>query len=402
MDPLRNPFAPGAGNRPPELAGRDDILDQALLALNRIKSGRSERSPLIVGLRGVGKTVLLVEIRKKAEQAGYKAVMVEARESVPLAQLLLPGLRKLVLNLDTGKAIGAKAKRGLRVLRSFLSGLKISIGELELSLDSPPERGVADSGVLESDLPDVFIALGEAAAEAGTAIAIIIDELQYVDETELGALIMAVHKIAQEQLPLIVIGAGLPQLAGNTGRAKSYAERLFLFPQVGALTEKDARTALQEPARAEGAAFTEAALKEIVRQTKGYPYFLQEWGSVAWNNAPGSPIEAEVVKAASAQVIDHLDQNFFRVRFDRLTPREKDYLRAMAELGQQPQRSGDIAQILGVRSESVAPLRAGLIAKGMIYSPQHGDTAFTVPLFDEFMKRTMPDLPHPRAKKTRK
>ena len=231
---------------------------------------------------------------------------------------------------------------------------------------------------------------------------IIIDELQYVDEAELGALIMAVHKIAQEQLPLIVIGAGLPQLAGNTGRAKSYAERLFLFPQVGALNEKDARTALQEPVRAEGAAFTEAALKEIIRQTKGYPYFLQEWGSVSWNHAPGSPIDAEIVQAASAQVIAHLDQNFFRVRFDRLTPREKDYLRAMAELGQQPQRSGDIAQILGLKSESVAPLRAGLIAKGMIYSPQHGDTAFTVPLFDEFMKRTMPDLPRPRTKKAKK
>lgn len=397
MKPIQNPFSPGAGNRPPELAGRDDILESGLLALRRIQGGKSGRSLLLIGLRGVGKTVLLVEMRKRAEATGYKTMMVEAQEDAPLARLLLPGLRKLLLSLHTGKALGEKVKRGFRVLRSFLGGVKVGIGDLALSLDSAPEKGVADSGLLDADLADLFVALGEAAAEERTAAAIIIDELQYLNEAELSALIMAVHKVSQEGLPLIVIGAGLPQLAGNTGRAKSYAERLFLFPQVGPLTREDAWIALQEPARGEGETFTAAALDEIYRQTKGYPYFLQEWGSQSWDTAMHSPIGVEVVREAGAKAIANLDQNFFRVRFDRLTPREKNYLRALAELGNHPQRSGEIAQMLGVKSESVAPLRAGLITKGMIFSPQHGETAFTVPLFDEFMKRIMPDLPSKRA-----
>jgi DNA-binding CsgD family transcriptional regulator len=402
MDKIKNPFSPGAGNRPPELAGRDEILAQAQLALARIKAGKSERSPLMIGLRGVGKTVLLVEIRKKAEADGYKTMMVEAQEEVPLRKLLLPGMRKLILSLDSGKALGEKARKGIRVLKSFLSGVKVSVGEVEISLEGPSELGVADSGQLDSDLADVFIAIGEAAAEAGNAVAIVIDELQYLSELELSALIMAVHKISQERLPVILIGAGLPQLAGNTGRAKSYAERLFVFPHVGALTSDDAKKALQEPARTEGANFTEAALAEIYRETKGYPYFLQEWGSESWNAAKKSPIDIEVVRQASKAAISNLDQSFFRVRFDRLTPREKEYLRALAELGNNPQRSGEIAQMLGVKSESVAPLRSGLIGKGMIYSPQHGDTAFTVPLFDEFMRRIMPDRPGKKLKAKRR
>lgn len=352
----------------------------------------------MIGLRGVGKTVLLVEIRKKAEATGYKTMMVEAQEEVPLRKLLLPGMRKLILSLDSGKAFGEKAKKGIRVLKSFLSGVKVAVGEVKITLEGPPELGLADSGQLDSDLADVFIAIGEAAAEAGTAVAIVIDELQYLSELELSALIMAVHKISQERLPVILIGAGLPQLAGNSGRAKSYAERLFVFPHVGALIQEDAKKALQEPARTEGADFTEAALAEIYRETKGYPYFLQEWGSESWNAATQSPIDIEVVRQASKAAISNLDQSFFRVRFDRLTPREKVYLRALAELGNNPQRSGEIAQMLGVKSESVAPLRGGLIGKGMIYSPQHGDTAFTVPLFDEFMRRTMPNLPGKKEK----
>jgi hypothetical protein len=279
------------------------------------------------------------------------------------------------------------------VLRSFLSGVKVAVGEVEFSLDAPPEKGMADSGVLDSDLADVFTAIGEAAAEAGTAAAIVLDEMQYLSEKELGALIMAVHKVSQERLPIMLFGAGLPQLAGNTGRAKSYAERLFVFPEVGALKTKDAEIALQEPVRAEGVLFTLGALSEINKQTRGYPYFLQEWGSQSWNLASRSPIEAEVVIEATGRAISNLDQSFFRVRFDRLTPRERHYLRALAQLGNDPQRSGDIAKILGFKSERVAPLRAGLIGKGMIYSPQHGDTAFTVPLFDEFMKRIMPEPP---------
>jgi len=392
MNPVNNPFAPGAGNRPPELAGRHDILEKINVAIQRIKAGRADRSPLIVGLRGVGKTVLLVEIQRIADTAGCQTAMVEAQENTPITHLLVPPLRKILLALDATKAAGDMAMRGLRVLKSFLSGLRFSVGELEISIDYPPEKGVADSGLLDMDLTDVFVALGEAARAARTAAVVIIDELQYLSEAELGALIMAAHKVSQQQLPVVLVGAGLPQLTGNTGRAKSYAERLFVFPRLDALSEADSATALQEPVRAANVVFTADALAEIFRQTKGYPYFLQEWGFQSWNAAATSPIGLEVVQEAGKAAIANLDESFFRVRFDRLTPREQDYLRALAELGGGAQRSGEVARLLGVQSENVAPLRASLIAKGMIYSPRHGETAFTVPLFDEFMKRVMPVL----------
>lgn len=352
----------------------------------------------MIGLRGVGKTVLLNEIRKKAEIDGFLTTMVEAQEGRTLGLVLGPGLRKVLLALSPGKAAGEKAARGFRVLKSFLSGVKIGTDEIFMAIDSPPEKGVADSGLLSSDLPDLFVAIGEAAAEAGTAVAVIIDELQYLSEDELSAMIMAIHRVSQESLPLILIGAGLPQLAGNTGSAKSYAERLFLFPKIGPLPRADARKALQEPVTSLGVSFTDEALDEIFLQTEGYPYFLQEWGSQSWRGAQRSPIDVDVVRLASRDAIQSLDKNFFTVRFDRLTPREKDYLRALAELGSEPQRSGEIASVLSMSSESAAPLRSGLISKGMIYSPQHGDTAFTVPLFDQFMKRTMPDVPRPRPR----
>jgi len=245
---------------------------------------------------------------------------------------------------------------------------------------------------LEADLAQVFIALGEAAQDRKTAVAIVIDELQYLSEEELSSLIMAIHKVSQKSLPVVVIGAGLPQLVGKAGRAKSYAERLFDYPELGPLKEEDAKAALQEPVKQEGISFTKEALKEIIDVTEGYPYFLQEWGYQAWNIAEKSPIDIDVAKLATSASILRLDQSFFRVRFDRLTPREKEYLRALAELGSEPQRSGDVAEELGLEVNSVAPLRNNLIKKGMIYSPKHGDTAFTVPLFEGFMKRIMPDF----------
>jgi type II secretory pathway predicted ATPase ExeA len=397
MDPIHNPFSPGAGTPPPELAGRDDILKQALIALARIKRGRAEKSVLLIGLRGVGKTVLLHKISTMAENEGYKAVMIEAHENKSFPELLLPYLRQVLISLDTGEKVSSKVKMGLRILKSFVNGLKVNISNIEIGLDIDPEKGVADSGDLEADLAQLFTALGEAALDRNTAVAIIIDELQYLKEEELSSLIMAVHRVSQKSLPLVVIGAGLPQLVGKAGRSKSYAERLFDYPVVGPLKTSDAKKALQEPVSREGASFTEEALDEIARVTECYPYFLQEWGYQAWNLATeNSPISLEVVKKATEDSIKSLDQSFFRVRLDRLTPREKDYLRALAELGAEPQRSGDIAEKLGVQVQSVAPLRNSLIKKGMIYSPAHGDTAFTVPLFEAFMKRTMPNPPAPR------
>lgn len=390
MDPLKNPFAPGAGSPPPELAGRGGLLEQARITLGRIKAGRPERSLLAIGLRGVGKTVLLNVFRKLAEDTGYKTVFIEAHENKALAALLLPPLRQLLINLDRMASLSEKAKRGLRVLKSFFNGVKLKYQDIEIGIDIDPEPGVADSGDLEADLSALFIAVGEAAADRGAAVALIIDELQYLSEPELGALIMAMHQIAQRQLPVVLVGAGLPQLVALSGRAKSYAERLFQFPELGPLQPEDAAAALQEPVQEQNVRFTDAALREIIAQTQGYPYFIQEWGYQAWNLAADSPIGVEVVRQATQESIDCLDANFFRVRFDRLTPREKDYLRAMADLGDGPQRSGDIAERLGVKVQSVAPVRNGLIKKGMIYSPAHGDTAFTVPLFGDFMKRIMP------------
>ncbi|MFS8931211.1 AAA family ATPase [Cupriavidus taiwanensis] len=397
MNPLRNPFSPGAGSPPPELAGRQHLLDQATLTLARIKAGRSAKSFFLIGLRGVGKTVLLNRIQTLAEDAGYVTVLVEAHERKPLPALLAPSLRQILFALDRMASLSAKAKRGLRVLKSFVSAVKVKVQDIEIGLDIDPEQGVADSGDLEADLPELFVALGEAAQDRGAGVAILIDELQYLTEDELSALIMAVHRISQKQLPLVVIGAGLPQLVALAGKSKSYAERLFAYPEVGPLAPNDAAAALQEPAQTEGAIFDPDAIAEVIRVTEGYPYFLQEWGYQAWNQAPASPIDLQTVRHATAHAVERLDESFFRVRFDRLTPREKEYLRALAELGPGAHRSGDVADLLAVKVQSIAPVRNSLIKKGMVYSPAHGDTAFTVPLFDQFMKRIMPQLPTHRT-----
>ena len=386
MDAYRNPFAPGAGAPPPALAGRGQLLERANIALGRQQRGLHAKSLMLVGLRGVGKTVLLNRIRENAEAAGYMAVIAEAPEGKPLAALLIPVLRGLLFRLDRLGALSEQVKRGLRVFKSFARTVKLKVGEIEVGLDVDPEVGSADSGDLEADLPDMLAALGEAARARGTAVAIILDELQYVSELDLSALIMAVHRLSQRRLPVALVGAGLPQLVGLAGRSKSYAERLFDYPKVGALGDADAAAALAQPAAAKGVAFTAEALDEIVRRTEGYPYFLQEWGYQVWSHAAASPITLETVRAAEPAVIANLDESFFRVRFDRLTPAEKSYLRAMGALGPGPHRSGDIAEALGVGVRAVAPRRNGLIKKGMIYGPTHGDTAFTVPLFDPSLR----------------
>jgi len=392
MDKIKNPFSPGAGSPPPELAGRDGVLEQARVLLGRVRSKRPEKSLLLTGLRGVGKTVLLNEMERMAQDTGYRTILVEAHEGKLLAVLLAPHLRRLLFDLDRIAGVGDKVRRSLAVLKSFVGAIKITVGEIDIGLDIEPEPGAADSGDLEVDLPSLFMAVGEAAQERGAAVAILIDEIQYFSSSELSALIMAMHKMQQRQLPLVLIGAGLPILPGLAGESKSYAERLFSFPEVGPLTEPDAIKALQDPVKLAGVAFEPAALHEIFRLTRGYPYFLQEWGYQAWNHASVSPITLQVVQEASDLVSRRLDENFFRVRFDRLTPREKMFLRAMAELGAGPYRTGDVADKLRVKISTLGPLRAGLIKKGMVYSPSYGDLAFTVPLFDEFMRRAIPRL----------
>ncbi|MFP5378701.1 MAG: AAA family ATPase [Vicinamibacteria bacterium] len=390
MDPVRNPFAPGAGTPPPELAGRDDLREAVRVALERVRRGLPSKSVLMVGLRGVGKTVLLDRMRDDAEASGIQTLRVEAPEDRSLPAILAPQLRVALLRLYRNDRARDRAERALRALAGFARAMKVKFGDIEVGLDFEPEPGLADNGDLEHDLQALVEASGSAAKAAETALVIFADELQYVDEDELAALIVALHRAAQRRLPVVLVGAGLPQLRGRMGRAKSYAERLFDFPQIGSLTADAARQAIEKPTRDSGAEITAEALDCIVAETRGYPYFLQEWGKHSWDAASASPITADDVRRASVTAVAALDESFFRVRFDRLTPAEKRYLRAMAELGPGPHRSGQIADALDREVTALGPTRSQLIAKGMIWSPNHGDTAFTVPLFDEFMRRTIP------------
>lgn len=385
MDPIRNPFAPGAGSQPPELAGRDDIIESADIALQRCLAGKSARSQVLLGLRGTGKTVLLNKIEGLAEDHGHVTAFIEAPEHKPLTDLLYPRLFQAVRALSRIENAKHKAFEAMGALRSFVGTFKVEMGDMAIAID--PLAGVADSGNLEYDLSDLFIRIGQAALAAGKGWTLLIDEIQYLDGEALSALIVAIHRINQKQLPVIFFGAGLPQVAGLTGDAKSYAERLFEFRSVDALTAADASEAIRQPIEEEEEAIDEDALHRIYELTHGYPYFLQEWGFQAWNVAQGSPISVKDVEKASDEAIRRLDDSFFRVRLDRLTPKERGYVMAMAQLGPGPYRSADVAEALGQSAQQLGPCRATVISKGMIYSPSHGDVAFTVPLFDEYLRR---------------
>jgi hypothetical protein len=390
VDPVSNPYAPGAGTPPPELAGRDEIREKIRIATERIRRGLPAKSILMVGLRGVGKTVLLDRMRDDAEAAGIHTIRIEAPEGRSLPALIAPQLRIALLRLSRNEKAKDLARRGLKALAGFASALKVKYEDIEVGLDFDPEPGLADNADLEHDLQELLEAVAAAAQKAGTALIMFVDELHYVPEEQLAALITALHRATQRRLPLALVGAGLPQLRGRMGKAKSYAERLFDFPEVGPLSSAAGKIAIAKPAAAQKVKIEDAALGLILKRTHCYPYFLQEWGKHAWDTASASPITRKDVDVASKSAVAALDESFFRVRFDRLTPAEKKYLRAMAELGPGPHRSGDIAEKLKRDVTKLGPTRNQLIAKGMIWSPNHGDTAFTVPLFDEFMRRVMP------------
>lgn len=387
MNPVENPFSPGAGSRPPELAGRDDILANARVTMRRIVAGRHGRSQMLLGLRGVGKTVLLNEIQHIAEAEGLRTAKIEAPENKKFLEKLVPQIRKLVLQIDRAAKVKAQVNEALGALRSFISIFKVKVGEAEFSVEPTP--GVADSGDLSTDLTDLLVLTAQAARAAKTAVALLIDEVQYLTSDELSALIVALHEVSQKNLPLTVFGAGLPQLATLATEAKSYAERLFEYPSVGPLDKAASAEALREPVEAAGAKWEAAALTKIVKITEGYPFFLQEWGFQAWNAAPGRTIPASIVPQITKAAIARLDKNFFKSRLHRMTQREQDYVCAMAALGPGAHRSGDIADKLGITVSAAAPIRGTLINKGMIYSPAHGDTAFTVPMFDAYVRRAI-------------
>lgn len=390
MTPINNPFSPGAGTPPPELAGRDTLREAVNVALQRARIGRPAKSAILIGLRGVGKTVLLDRMRDDAEAAGIHTIRIEAPEGRSLPAMLAPQLRQGLLRLSQVDQAKDMAVRALRALTGFAKSLKVTYHDIEVGFDHDAEPGLADNGDLEHDLQALIEQTGRAAKAAGTAMAVFIDELQYVPEHQLAALITALHRTEQRQLPVVLVGAGLPQLRGQMGNAKSYAERLFDFPLMGALTPEAAAQAIEKPLHNEGVAITPDALAELLRVTQGYAYFLQAWGSFTWQAASASPVGIDDVRKAHVTAIAGLDESFFRVRFDRCTPKEKKYLRAMAELGEGPHRSGDIAACLDEKVSSLAPTRSSLIGKGMVWSPNHGDTAFTVPMFDAFMKRIIP------------
>jgi hypothetical protein len=342
---------------------------------------------MLLGLRGTGKTVLLNEVGRIAKEEGLIVSKVESPEHESLARLLYPEMRKVMRSLSGVEAAKHIASRGMKGLRSFASIFKIDIGGVEVGVEPGIEPGLADSGDLRYDLPDLFDVIGQAAQAAGKGWILLIDEVQYLSEKDLSALIVAIHRMSQEGLPVLLVGAGLPQVARLAGEAKSYSERLFLYPPVGALDQQAAAQAIEKPVMDEGIIIKPDALQAIVDGTRGYPFFLQEWASTTWNNAEGPQITLDDVQRSYVETLASLDAGFFRVRIDRLTKAEIQFVKSMSDLGDGPYAMGDIAKAMGRTLGSLGPTRAKIIAKGMIYSSDHGYLNFTVPLFAEYLRR---------------
>ena len=396
MDPRKNPYTPNAGARPPVLVGRQDELDAFEVLLDRLRAGRSEQSMIITGLRGVGKTVLLSEFRASAIDRNWLVIEVEIakHDNEQFRNILAREVRKTLFAIAPRTKWVGKLKRAARVLKSFTLTVDPQ-GTLTVNLEVEPLEGEADSGALDADLTDVLVALGEAAAQHNQGVVLLLDEIQFLTRLQLEALIAAIHKTVQRQLPITLTAAGLPQLAELAGEAKSYAERLFRFPAIGKLSDSDARQALIEPAYASGVRFSDAALNTATDFTDGYPYFLQEFGQASWNLSEGPEINAADARMAKTEVEEKLDSGFFKVRHDRTTELELAYLRAMAELGPEPHLAGAVAELLGRTSRQCGPIRSKLIEKGLLYTPEHGLAAFTVPQFDRYLIRTIPALTVP-------
>ena len=368
--------------------GRDREIRDFEIALRRFELGNDDRSQLLYGLRGVGKTVLLREFQRVAEQRDWPCHPIEIAEGVNFAEEIANLARKALLRLSSREKLGDLARRGLSVLRSFQLRYQLPEGP-EVSFGLDPTLGEADYGNLQQDIGDLLSAVGRAARQKGTGVVFTVDEFQFLAAKEMEALIVALHRISQEGLPVLFVGAGLPSLPGRVGDARSYAERLFLFRRINSLGPDEARLALARPATDRGIRWTEGALEAAVGRTRGYPYLLQTLGQHCWEGATGSSeiTEADVSRATPV-ALRSLDEGFFQVRFDRATPTGRRYLEAMASLGPGPHPSRDVAARLGRRSNQVSPQRDALIRLGLCYAPRHGEIAFTVPLFDEFVRRT--------------
>jgi hypothetical protein len=388
MDPVSNPYTPGAGSRPPALAGRDEELRTFEILLERLRRGRSEKSMLITGLRGVGKTVLLDTFERIAEDAKFATAFSEITHETDFRAMIARDARRTLLSISPVDRMKQMGRRAVAVFKAF--SIKVPDGP-EISVDMEAALGHGDSGDVSEDLTDLFIALGRAAKEHKTGVVFFFDEIQFLARDELEALIAALHRVSQQALPLTLIGAGLPQIPELTGAAKSYSERLFNFPKIGMLPAEEARRALVVPAEAEGAGYEDAAVEVVLAFTEGYPYFLQEYGKHVWNLADGPMIRQKDARQARRHVQLHLDDNFFRVRIARCTTAELEYLTAMAKIGDGPYKSGEIAKRMGKSGpQNVAATRARVIEKGLVYSPSYGLNAFTVPHFADYMRRSFP------------
>lgn len=393
MDRALNPYTPNAGARPPVLIGRESELEAFEVLLHRLAAGRTEQSLIVVGLRGVGKTVLLGEFRRIAEHKEWKIVEIEVAkgDDDQFRRILAREVRKVLHSIAPRKKWTEKTRRAVALLKSFTMSIDPE-GKLTVGLDGGPIEGYADSGVLDADLTDLFIGLGEAARDRQTGVVLLLDEIHFLHRGQMEALIAALHKTVQRALPVTMTAAGLPQIHELVGEAKTYAERLFKFPELGGFGEVDAARVLTEPAAEQDVLYSDAALEHALAFTEGYPYFLQEFGEAAWSTSAGPEITGEDAEHARIVVEEKLDSGFFKVRLDRATELQRAYLRAMAELGPEPQLANTVAKILDRTSQQCGGIRQQLIEKGLLYTTEHGYAAFTVPQFDRYLKRAIPDL----------
>ncbi|MEJ7795768.1 MAG: ATP-binding protein [Nocardioides sp.] len=403
MDPVSNPYTPNAGATPQAIVGRDDQLESFDLLLRRSSIGRTEQSMIVTGLRGVGKTVLLGQFRGTALRTDWVVIELEVRKHDDnLFRREITGLTRTALfELSPKAKWDSRLERAARVLTSFAISVDPS-GALTARLDVDALEGIADHLDLAQDLTDLLVAVGEAAQSKDRGVVLLFDEVQFLSPSQLEALISAIHKTVQRELPIILVAAGLPQIAELAGDAKSYAERLFKFFRIGNLSPDDARTAFSSPAGDEGVTWHDDALDLAIEVTEGYPYFIQELGSAIWPIADDDLIRRVDVEAALPIYESKLDSSFFRVRLDRSTDLQRAYLRAMAELGPAPQKAAAVAELLDRTSTQCGPVRAELIAMGLLFTPEHGFAAFTVPQFDKFLLRAMPTLEVPAKKVNKK
>lgn len=393
MRALTNPYTPNAGAEPQAIVGRDPQLESFELLLARIEAGRTEQSMIITGLRGVGKTVLLGQFHTMALSREWVVVELEAskNDESSFRRDFATRLRSALFELSPKAKWTDRFKHAASVLKSFTISVD-SGGTWTAGLDIEAAEGFADHADLALDLTDVLLAVGQAAAERGRGVVLLLDEIQFLNKQQLEAVIEALHKMVQRKLPITLVGAGLPQIAELAGDAKSYAERLFKFPAIGVLSPEDAKAALVRPAEEEGVHYTDDALSEAVAITGGYPYFLQELGYAVWTVAEGPVITRDDIVTAQPAYEAKLDESFFRVRLDRATELQRAYLRAMAQLGPEAQKASDVADVMGRTSQNLGPTRAELINMGLLYTPEHGYAAFTVPHFDKFILRAIPHL----------